>query len=202
MGALKLLPMLAIGPVANLLAWGTAFPTDVPAFTVKVSEDDEKAHFFDPLAFTGLRRGAKTLGISAGVEGLRKGQTGGQIADQALLRDMPLQIEHLFAGPPVQALHTFATGEDVFGHRVAPRASTAQTARGMAEAARNPNLLPPGSSEVPGRAKAALFGINPIAKTLTQQDKHPRTWIENILQSAGPFGIKTTNKPKVGGRRK
>lgn len=195
--ALKMVPMLAMGPVINALAWGTAFPANVPAFAIKTREDDDKVFHFDPLSFTGLRRGARATGVNAVVEGLRQGQTTGQIADQALLRDIPRSGEHMLAGPPVQSLHTLMTGEDAMGHRVAPKVSVAKTSAGMAAANRK-GLPPPGSSQALENAKAAGLGLNPLVKSFAGGDrpKTPRTWWENIMQSAGPFGERSRDVKK------
>lgn len=205
LAVLKMLPFLAMGPVLNSLAWGQAFPANVPAFSLKTREDDDKTHYFDPLAFTGLRRGARITGLSAIGEGLRKGQTGGQMADQALLRDIPHGIEHLLTGPPAQTAHTLLTGEDAMGHQVAKKVSTAATPQGQ-RAAVQKGLPPAGSSQFLQNATAAGLGVNPVVKTLTGADKpkSPRTWIDNLMQSAGPFGERTgttPNKKKLIGAR-
>ncbi len=175
---LKLLPVLAIGPVANSLFWGQAFPAGVPAFAVKTKDDDSQVGYFDPLAFTGVRRGARATGVNAAVEGLIRNQSLGKIGSAAG-KDLIRSGWHLVAGPPVQAAHTVATGENAMGHRVVPH-------------------TPPGQQNYGENALAAAKNANPMIAGFTGADrpKRPRTWIENILQSFGPFNpLRTAKKP-------
>jgi hypothetical protein len=169
---LKMIPFLAIGPVMNYLRWGQAFPQNVPAFAIKMSEDDDgTVNNFDPLAFTGQRRGARATGVNAFVEGLVQGKSKGEMVEQGK-RDLLHSAEHLVAGPPVQLAHTAATGENAMGHKVVKK----------------------GESET----WAAVKGVNPLVATFTDADrpKKPRTIAESLMQSAGPFGEKKREKSK------
>jgi hypothetical protein len=194
---LKLLPVLAIGPVVNYLAHGQAFPENIPAFAVKTRDDeDDKIHYIDPLKFTGLRRGWRATGMNALIERFVQGEASGNVFDRAM-KDWFMTGEHLVAGPPMQFFHTAATGENALGHRVAAPISHATTAAG-ASAAERKGLLPAGSSEYKENLKAAALGVNPLIGSFTQADRPRtvRTFAENLTQSAGPFGEITRNAPK------
>lgn len=172
--AIKLLPALALGPVINALVWGNAFPRGVPAFAIKTREDDESVHYYDPLSFTGQRRGARMIGLNAWVENAIHGdQTAMQTLDRAA-REATMSLEHLFAGPPAQFVHTAITGEDAMGHRVAQRVP------------RND----PYSSQTLRNLGAAGLNVNPLIGTFGHADRPrtPRTVMENVFQSIGPFG--------------
>lgn len=169
---LKMIPFLAIGPVMNYLRWGQAFPQNVPAFAIKTREDDDgTVHNFDPLSFTGQRRGARATGVNALVEGAAQGKSKDEMIEQGK-RDLIHSAEHLVAGPPVQFVHTAATGENAMGHKVVKK----------------------GESET----WAAVKGVNPLVSAFTEADrpKKPRTFAENLIQSAGPFGTKKREKSK------
>ncbi len=191
---LKLLPVLAIGPVVNYLRWGQAFPTDIPSFAVKTRDDEEgKLHFFDPLKLTGIRRGWRATGINAMIEGGRAGESSGKMADHAV-RDLLLTGEHMLAGPPAQFAHTLATGENALGHRVAEKVPAA----GQSQQHGGPR---PGSSQFWENLKATAAGVNPIISSMTEKTKSVRTLGERLMQSAGPFGETTRDKKKKAGAR-
>ncbi len=191
---LKLLPFVVMGPILNYLRWGQAFPQGIPAFAIKTREDEAgeegktKSHYFDQLKFTGLRRGWRATGQNALIE---RAVNGGDrnLTDQ-VGSDLIHSGEHLVAGPPVQAVHTLLTGEDALGRKVAQKPSTAKTSRGIT-AAEKKGLPAPGSSELKERAKAALQGINPVVATLSGPQASGKTLLENLMQSAGPFGEST-----------
>jgi hypothetical protein len=191
----KLLPFLAIGPTINAARWGQAFPQNVPSFAIKTRDDEDgKTHYFDPLAFTGLRRGWRATGQNAVIEKLAHG--GDKNLLDGMLNDAWHTIEHLFAGPSAQFLHTALTGENAMGRQVAAKVSTAKTPAGIA-AAEKKGMPSPGSSQWWENVKAAAKGANPVVGSLTDADrpKSPRTWLENLMQSAGPFGEKTREAP-------
>lgn len=195
--ALKLMPFLAMGPVVNSLYWGQAFPKNVPAFGIKTRDDDEgKTHYFDPLAFTGLRRGWRAIGLNAMIEeAINGGKSSGEIFDR-MVKDWMMTGEHFVAGPMVQAVHTAATGENMMGHRVAPKVSTATTAKGHAAAAKK-GLPEKGSSQKVQDFGAAIGNLNPLYASMTGADrpKGPRSFWERFAQSLGPFGEKTRENP-------
>lgn len=173
----KMLPLLALGPVINSLRWGQAFPEGVPSFAIKTREDEDgKAKYYDQLSLAGIRRGWRAIGVNGLIEGNREGQTTGQIMDR-VKRDTGMSLEHLFAGPPAQFLHTAATGENALGRKVAETPE-------------------PGGSKGLQNLKAALKGVNPVIATLSQSDrpKSPRTALENLMQSIGPLGEKTAGE--------
>jgi len=198
--ALKLMPFLTVGPVLNSINFGQAFPKGTPPFAIKTRDDEDgKTHYIDPLAFTGLRRGWRAIGLNSLIEAyINGGKSSGEMLDKAV-RDWKLTGEHFVAGPLVQAIHTAATGENMMGHRVAPKVSTAQTPKGQAAAAKK-GLPEKGSSQTVQDVGAALANLNPLYAAMVGADKPKgdRTFWERLSQSFGPFGERTreAEKPK------
>jgi hypothetical protein len=184
----KLIPFLASGPIINYLKDGEAFPDDVPAFAIKTGEENGKIKFFDPIAWTGIRRGWRAVGASGAAKSFAKGETSGQAADKAF-NEVWGTGSHLLSGPATQFLETVRTGENAIGHRVAPKVSTATTPAGRVHAAIH-GLPEPGSNQTWLNTKAALANVNPAVAALADADrpKTPRTITEELMKMLGPFG--------------
>jgi hypothetical protein len=193
----KLVPFLAAPVASNVLFWGEPFPQGVPVFAAKTGTDDDgRPRYFDPLAFTGLRRGWRATGQNALIEGLVQGKSRGQILDQAI-RDLVHAGEHAVAGPPVQLLHTAVTGRDALGRQVAPQVSTARTEKGKAKAEAE-GRPPAGSSQAWENLKAAAANSNPLlgqALGFVPRNRRMEPWRNKATELLGPFATKAGWKP-------
>lgn len=195
----KMLPLMAIGPTLNYLLWGNAFPKNTPAFSVKTGEDEDGTiRHMDPLRLAGVRRGARITGLNAVAERAlgtdRDNQT--SLADRAA-NDAWRGVEHFFAGPAVAALYTAKTGQNTFGHQMAPVVSKATTSTGAARAEAMGKPAP-GSSQYLENIKAAALNVNPTVAAFSQADKpkKPRSLGENVGRMFGPFAPQERTPPK------
>ncbi len=173
-GIIKLLPFLAAGPVLNYVMWGQSFPNKVPPFAVRTGGDDNDPRTFDPLAFTGVRRGWRMTGQNAVIENAVHGPrvlTSGprpnhEVLDRAVV-DAEMSLMHMVEGPPAQFAHTALTGRDAFGRELSDRREGAL-----------------------GHLGAAIIHANPVASSLMERERpggRHRTPGERLLRSLGPF---------------
>ncbi len=134
----------ATAAILNKLSTGSVFGRDgVPIGAIDTGGKDENGdpRYFDPLKFSGVRRGLRVTGAGAVAEGLRYGRPAGMIADD-WARQVVGAATHPWTGPTVQAASTLARGEDVMGYPTAPKAA-------------------PGDSQAFQNALSALAQLNP-----------------------------------------
>lgn len=84
---------------------------------IDTGKDDNGKHVvIDPAQWTGLRRGLRISGLQAVIEGARRGDTRGKIA-QDTIRDVLGGIIHPWAGPAVTAASIAGTGYSPGGYK-------------------------------------------------------------------------------------
>jgi hypothetical protein len=115
----KLAAALGAGLLLNWINWGRIDGDDsIPWGAVKVSEDNGRSYYIDPLRFMGPRRGMNVTGISAAIEGERTGASTEATLHKAG-EDVKHALIHPMSGPGVQALTILGTGHNMIGSNVA-----------------------------------------------------------------------------------
>jgi hypothetical protein len=165
------------GLALNHVLWGDIFgDDDTPIGAIKIGMDSEgKTSYIDHLAWIGLRRGARELGLLAILEGSRRDRPRGAIIDQAL-GDFGRSVAHAAEGPPIQFAHTVMFGEDMLGRHL-----TEQGHESTYEA----NL------------EAALWNVNPAVGEWSGHNQSPlmspHNIQESLLHSLSPFSPRTSD---------
>jgi hypothetical protein len=122
--------------------------TPLGAIDTGKTTGDGRAITVDPQQWTGLRRGLRITGANATATGLMKGQSHGEIIDNAV-RDQIGGFLHPYAGPLVNTAATLSTGFNASFYK------QAQTAR-------------PGQSQMAQNAIAAAKQLNPMVGNAIQ----------------------------------
>jgi hypothetical protein len=170
----KLAAILGSVAAFNFLRWGRADGDDkTPWGAIKLGQDrNGKTIYLDTPASI-PRRGLRAIGALSIIEGNRRQQPAGTIADRAG-HDIVNTLAHPLLGPTYQTAHTALTGENAVGIRVAPRAM-------------------PGQSQLLLYAGTAAGGMNPVVSAMLGFDRKPgeiSEWYEKAARLLGPFGPK------------
>lgn len=190
----RLLGLLASGAVLNFLAWGRWDGDDsTPVGSIKVGEADGKTKYVDTPASLILRRGLRSVGALALLEGQREGHPAGVVVDRGV-KETIRSIGHPFMGPAFQLAYEAFTGEDLIGRPIAPKVTTATTERGIEKAVEKGRLRP-GSSQVWSNVKGAIGHANPVYSAVTDADeidpaKKGGFW-DRFNKLLGPVGVKS-----------
>lgn len=168
---------LVLGSVAliNFLKWGNPLgDDDTPLGAVKLgTAADGKTSYFDLTSLTGLTRGARSAGLLALAEGVRKDQSPGRILDRAS-DQMISSLIHIAEGPVVSFGHTLATGRNALGNQIT-------------------ETPPPSGSHFTENLKASLGQANPLIGALSgvgERRGNEQTPGQRALGLLGPFGPK------------
>lgn len=168
---------LVLGSVAliNALKWGNPLgDDDTPMGAIKLGTGaDGKTSYFDLTSLTGLTRGARSAGLLALAEGVRKDQSPGRILDRAS-DQMLSSLIHIAEGPVVSFVHTAATGRNSLGQEITEKP-------------------PVSGSKFADNLKAAAQQANPLVSTLTgggERRGQEQTMGQRALGLLGPFGPK------------
>lgn len=150
--AAKLAGVVGLSALVNWLLWGRPDGDDsVPFGAVKVTEDEGRSYFIDPIRFMGPRRGLNVTGLGALIEGQRTEASTAATVHKARM-DVQHGLLHPFIGPGVQSGTIMLTGHSPLGTNVA----------GTPE---------PGGTVEWENMKAALKNANPSLATLIGADR-------------------------------
>jgi hypothetical protein len=194
----RLYGLIGIGMAVNFLAWKRWDGDEtVPFGAIKVGERDGKSVYIDTPASLIVRRGLRSVGALAALEGKRQGTPAGTTFDRGA-KDVVKAVFHPLTGPLFQFAYELVTGEDMIGKPVSPRVTTAKTDQGV-EKAVDRGMLPPGSSQMVANAKGAVTHMNPVIEALFGGDPNPAkqpSRFERFMKLLGPFGAKTARPRK------
>lgn len=155
----------------NYLAHGRVDGSDdTPLGAIKLGDSNGKTIYYDLTNLTGLTRGMRATGLLALSEGMRRGDTGGQIFDKGFRHAWQSAL-HPAEGPAVAAIHTAFTGENSIGTKLSKKAM-------------------PGQSQSLNDLTAALMNANPIigAGFGFDNPKGEHTELSRLWKGLGPFG--------------
>ncbi len=172
--------VLSVAPIVNYMMWKRwDGDENTPIGALKVGTDKNgKTEYFDLAAFTGVRRGARLVGLNALAEGTRAGDSGRGILSRAA--DQTFQgVLHPAEGPIVQTATILASGRNTIGIPLTEH-----------------------RDDFPSRMQAAIWNANPVVAVATGSDVAPRAdgsrdtdfW-EQFSKAFGPLGIKRSSRP-------
>lgn len=165
--------------LANYLAHGRVDGSDdTPLGAIKLGESNGKTIYYDLTNLTGLTRGMRATGLLALTEGLRRGDTAGQIGDRAF-RNAWQSALHPAEGPAVSFIHTALSGENTLGQKISKKAM-------------------PGEGQSIKDITAALLAANPVIGQIAGVDnpKGEKQELSSFYKLLGPFGPKEKGKPE------
>lgn len=163
--------------LVNYLAHGRVDGSDdTPLGAIKLGDSNGKTIYYDLTNLTGLTRGMRATGLMALSEGMRRGDTAGQIFDKGF-KQAGQAVLHPAEGPAVSFLHTALTGENTIGMPLARKAM-------------------PWQSQSLNNLTAALMNANPAIGMGFGFDnpKGEHTELSRAWKALGPFGPKERGK--------
>ena len=128
--------------------------TPLGAWDLGTDENDGKHKVVDLLQITGLRRGLKSVGVNAFIEGLRTGETIPQIMNNAL-QDATQTVIHPWLGPAIGFASKTITGRQL-------------DIRGHMDAQKIPGQGPFGPAQLMENFRAALESQNPLVYSMAR----------------------------------
>lgn len=177
----KMVGVMATVALANYLAWGRVDGDDAtPTGSIKLGKDGNKTVSYDLADLIGLKRGLRSVGLLAVLEGQRKGEDANKTATKAV-DQAAMSALHPMIGPPVEFAREAVTGKDAMGYPIAPQKDHKnRPAMNLLGAAERANPL----------AKAGIEAYENKGKPPAEQ----KSTGEQLNALLGPFGAKYRKK--------
>lgn len=180
--AARIASLFALAGVVNYLVWGRPDGDDkTPIGGLKVKDKDGKTGYIDLGDLTGWKRGARSIGLLAAIEGGRAGTKTDDIVKRAG-KDVFHGVSHVAEGPGVSLARGLLLKENAIGMPVGTKASAGA-----------PNY----NSQAVADLQGALLQTNPLVAAATGADR-PRDKSdleERAFRALGPVGVKFRRTP-------
>lgn len=168
---------MALTAAANYLAWGRIDGDEkTPIGSIKVGESNGKSITVDLSGPFLWKRGLRSIGLLAMMEGERGGRQEGSSFDRAV-EDVQHAVLHPAMGPAAQFVKTALTGTNSIGIPIATKAKTGESQRFQ-------------------DVKAAVANVNPVVGALggfNASKEKPTS--ERLAELLGPYGPRWHAKP-------